>query len=243
MTSIITFFTEKGGTGKTTFNILMSSYLSYIKSKSLLYVDCDFPSYHAFNIRQREIRQYEESPDMYNKKNLHISGNAFGLEKIDNINDDSSMLRFLTQLTSIKKKGIYDFIIIDMPGSMNGIGINKVLASRIIDHYFILLENDRQTIVSDIQLGLAIQKTGSSVSMFWNKVYPRENREIYERHTAAIRHYGLDVLPTMIGNTVTLRRESLDNTNFLRSTLSYSDQHNKNNITLLLESIYAKIIR
>ena len=109
--------------------------------------------------------------------------------------------------------------------------------------YFILLENDRQTIVSDIQLGMAIQKTGSSVSLFWNKVYPRENREIYEKHTAAIQHYGLDVLPTVIGNTVTLRRESLDNTNFLRSTLSYSEQHNKNNITNLLENIYAKIIR
>ena len=79
MTSVITFFTEKGGTGKTTFNILMSSYLSYVKNKNLLYVDYDFPSYHAFNIRQREIKQYEESPDMYNRKNLHISGNAFGL--------------------------------------------------------------------------------------------------------------------------------------------------------------------
>lgn len=243
MSQIISFFSEKGGTGKTTFNILFSSYLTYIHNKSLLYIDCDYPSYHAYNIRERETLQYKESPGLYSRKSLHICATAYPLEKMDNINEDRKMLRFLTQLNTIKKGNIYDYIVIDLPGSMNGHGINSLLASKTIDSFFLILENDRQTIVSDIQLGRAILKTGSKVTLFWNKVYPRENRDIYQRHNAAINKYGLEVLPTMIGTTVTLRRESLDNTNFLRSTLSYSEQHNKNNITQLFDCIYDKINR
>ena len=42
-TSYVAFSTQKGGVGKTTFTVLVASYLYYLKGYSVAVVDCDYP--------------------------------------------------------------------------------------------------------------------------------------------------------------------------------------------------------
>ena len=51
---VVTFFMSKGGTGKTSFNIMFASYLTYILGRRVLVLDVDFPEYNLYFYRERE---------------------------------------------------------------------------------------------------------------------------------------------------------------------------------------------
>ena len=44
---VVTFFMSKGGTGKTSFNIMFASYLTYMLGRRVLVLDVDFPEYNG----------------------------------------------------------------------------------------------------------------------------------------------------------------------------------------------------
>jgi|GEM_PF-1543127 len=41
----IAFSTQKGGVGKSTFTVLVASYLHYLKGLNVAVMDCDYPAY------------------------------------------------------------------------------------------------------------------------------------------------------------------------------------------------------
>lgn len=56
---IVSFFSAKGGTGKTTFNLLFASYLKYRLGLRVLFLDFDGPEFNAYFVRQRELDCYD----------------------------------------------------------------------------------------------------------------------------------------------------------------------------------------
>ena len=61
MMKVISFFTAKGGTGKTTFNMLFASYLKYVQEKRVMVLDLDAPEYSLTCCRDRDIDYLESS--------------------------------------------------------------------------------------------------------------------------------------------------------------------------------------
>jgi cellulose biosynthesis protein BcsQ len=55
----IAFSTQKGGVGKSTFTVLVASYLHYLKGLNVVVMDCDYPQCSVYDMRKREIRQLE----------------------------------------------------------------------------------------------------------------------------------------------------------------------------------------
>ena len=52
---VVSFFSAKGGTGKTTFNMSMASFLKYHLGKAVIMLDADTPEYNLYNSRVREL--------------------------------------------------------------------------------------------------------------------------------------------------------------------------------------------
>ena len=48
---ILSFYSEKGGMGKTTFTALFASWLAYVKKEKVIVLDFDFPGYQMYNMR------------------------------------------------------------------------------------------------------------------------------------------------------------------------------------------------
>lgn len=46
-TLYVAFSTQKGGVGKTTFTVLVASYLYYLKGYNVAVVDCDYPQHRT----------------------------------------------------------------------------------------------------------------------------------------------------------------------------------------------------
>ena len=53
---VITFFSAKGGTCKTTMNMMFASFLKYHLGKRVLLLDFDSPEFNLSNVRRRDLR-------------------------------------------------------------------------------------------------------------------------------------------------------------------------------------------
>ena len=51
------FLHQKGGVGKTTFTVLVASYLYYLKGYNVAVVDCDYPQHSISAMRKRDAEQ------------------------------------------------------------------------------------------------------------------------------------------------------------------------------------------
>ena len=56
-TLYVAFSTQKGGVGKTTFTVLVASYLFYLKGYNVAVVDCDYPQHSISAMRKRDAEQ------------------------------------------------------------------------------------------------------------------------------------------------------------------------------------------
>ena len=60
---VISFLSAKGGTGKTTFNMLLASYLRYAKGKRVIAIDFDAPENNLSATREREVDALQEKKE------------------------------------------------------------------------------------------------------------------------------------------------------------------------------------
>ncbi len=52
---------QKGGVGKSTFTVLLASYLHYLAGYDVLVVDCDYPQWSVHAQRERELEAVEHN--------------------------------------------------------------------------------------------------------------------------------------------------------------------------------------
>lgn len=62
----ISFYTQKGGVGKSTITTLLASVLHYRLGYNVLVMDCDFPQHSLTNMRARDLKTVMEND--YHKK-------------------------------------------------------------------------------------------------------------------------------------------------------------------------------
>ena len=56
---VISFFSAKGGTGKTTFNVLLASYIKYRLGRRVMILDFDYPEFNLWHMRERDLLYLE----------------------------------------------------------------------------------------------------------------------------------------------------------------------------------------
>ena len=57
MSEVMVITSGKGGVGKTTFTVLVASYLYYLKRYNVAVVDCDYPQHSISAMRKRDAEQ------------------------------------------------------------------------------------------------------------------------------------------------------------------------------------------
>lgn len=104
---VVTFFMSKGGTGKTSFNIMFASYLTYILGRRVLVLDVDFPEYNLYFYRERE-------KDDYLSKDKELPENIYPIEQVQNVSEN----HIRNVVSNLKRlDGAVDYVIVDFPGS------------------------------------------------------------------------------------------------------------------------------
>ena len=220
----ITFSTQKGGVGKTTFTVLAASYLHYVCGYNLIVVDCDYPQFSINAMRQRDAQGLERNPSLQELAVAQFSGLSKSAYTILCSTADTAVETVREYLETNEPDT--DFVFFDLPGTVNNDGVVNTLSG--MDYIFTPISADRISLESTLSFASVI-KTGitdnpqtenKGIYLFWNMVDGREKTPLYVLYETVIAELGLPLLPTAVPNTTRYKKEATDNgATLFRSTI------------------------
>ena len=213
---VISFFTAKGGTGKTTFNMLLASYLKYKLGKRVAMMDFDGPEYNLTFCRSRELEQLSKGDAPVDEKAFY---------PIIPVRDHSKeYLQALAKMVPQLAKS-YDYLIMDFKGSLQMKDPVSVLAQAgVLDKVVIPVELDPMIIASMKSLAQALKANVPKTLLFFNRVHGKEKPEQYEAVRAWFEKNDCKVARSLVKMTIGLKREQSGQESFLRSTVCFQDK-------------------
>lgn len=210
---VISFFTAKGGTGKSTFNMLLASYLKYELGKRTLVMDFDAPEYNLSTTRDRELEYARLSGKDIDESSL------YPIERIEVLSVEE--LRVLAgKLPNLSDS--LDYLIMDFKGSfLEYEAVFQMIVERRIDLVVIPVELDGMSVASCYSLGKIFHQLDQRMLVFFNRVMGRENPAMYERFAEFFASGGIPLASCKIKSTVKMRRDSDNDKGFIRSSICF----------------------
>lgn len=203
---ILTFFSAKGGTGKTTFNVLLASYLRYELGHRVLFLDFDAPSFNACLIRSKELPSITDESALY------------PIQKVEGQSQDR-ILSVVRNISNLKDQ--IDYVVCDFRGSFSQEDPVLIFAQYgILNKVIIPMELDQTILSSANTLATVFTYTHQDVMLFFNRVYGKENPQMYEEARRMFSEKGFKVSDNVVRNAVNLRRD-MGSVRHLRSTVMF----------------------
>ncbi|WP_268849182.1 ParA family protein [Flavobacterium aestivum] len=228
-TLFITFSSQKGGVGKSTFTAIAASILHYRLGYNVAIFDCDFPQYSLEKMRTRDMATVMENDvfkRMAYKQFTTINKKAYPIMK----HKAEGLLEAAYAFAESSTVPI-DVIFFDLPGTVNTPGILKALAG--MNYIFTPITADRlvmeSTLVFTQLMTDVIMKKGETsienISLFWNQVDGRERSSLYDIYNGLISDLGLNLMQSQIMSSMRFRKESeADAKTVFRSTILPPDE-------------------
>ena len=225
----ITFFSEKGGVGKSSFSIM---YASWLHKQGIKVAVADFNNRITF-YRNAEISERQKlikaNPDAgiepFRLEDTWPIINAYRSE-IEPYRQEGIQLPHAAWFRDEIRKGRlqnYDIVLCDFPGSLSGKEFTDLLAMRLLNLIVIPTEKDRMTLNSTFSLANILQKNERNYCCFINKAQLnfRHFRDKYIILGQGLAKKGIPMLPDMV--TYSERMMTIDKVDIIRSTFGYPD--------------------
>ena len=233
MMKVISFFTAKGGTGKTTFNMLFASYLKYVQEKQVMVLDLDAPEYSLTCCRDRDI-------DYLNSNGLPCELDSF--YPVEAVRDLSEQSIYDLADTIKRLRDQLDWLVLDFKGSFKqGDPVCTLAEEGVLDMIVMPVEIDPMIIASMKSLSTIFQDAGMDALLFFNRVHGKEKPGIYDAVEEWFTSHGCKVSPHRVKGNIAMKREQSGGT-FFRSTVCFPQaaiQKNNPAIIDLFEQICA----
>lgn len=217
MAKLISVCTQKGGVGKTTLTMLLATYYHTTIDKPVTVIDADFPQ-HSFDATRRSelasVQNDEELQSLYVTLYPEMNREMYKVYR-------GSLEELAMFLAGLKEKGDDELVFIDMPGSMNVKGFDRVASQ--LDYIILPMEADKMTFTAGLQTLDLFDKfreaKGATYKLFmlWNKYKKSENPSLMDGIETIVRERGnVQILKYRVTDSVSWKRE--------RSTLFPSDK-------------------
>ena len=170
----ITFSSQKGGVGKSTFTALVASTLHYRMGYNVAVFDADFPQHSLMKMKTRDLAMVMENEALKKlayKQFTTINKKAYPIMQ----HKADSVLEAAHEFVKASFVPV-DVVFFDLPGTVNTPGILKALAG--MHHIFTPITADRvvmeSTLIFTQLLQDVIMKKGETsietINLFWNQV-------------------------------------------------------------------------
>ena len=224
---VISFFSAKGGTGKSTFNMLLASYLKYVLGKRVMVLDLDAPGYNLTSTREREADGMLQADAAFDMDGL------YPIRKVE----DLTRSHIRVEIADLKNlEPDYDYVIIDCPGSLVQTDASfQMLAAGVFTMLAIPMDIDGMSIASSYSLGEVCKSLGQPFLLFFNKVYWQEKKDLYAQYEAFFAEGGMKVSGHRIKNSVKLRRDADGAAAYMRSSVCFPMKEIKATVPEIIE--------
>jgi chromosome partitioning protein len=217
MAKLISVCTQKGGVGKTTLTMLLATYYHTTVGKTVTVIDADFPQHSFDGTRRSELASIQNDEEL---QSLYVTLYPEANRELYKVYR-GSLEELAMFLAGLKERDDDEVIFIDMPGSMNVKGFDRVASQ--LDYIILPMEADRMTFTAGLQTLDLFDKfreaKGATYKLFmlWNKYKKSENASLLEGIEGIVRERGnVQILNYRVTDSVTWKRE--------RSTLFPSDR-------------------
>lgn len=205
----VAFSTQKGGAGKTTLTVMLAGYFYYVRGLKVLVVDCDYPQYSIYEMRQRDKDLIDCNPSFKKAFADNVEKTRLSPWPLLLTPPEEAMSR----VREIVEGGNeIDVVLFDLPGTVNNRGVVNVL--NCMDSVIVPIAADRIILESSLAFAMKINEwitTGKSqvrdMYLLWNLVDARERTELYGQYERLFEELGIGVLKTRIPDTKKFRRE------------------------------------
>jgi len=172
MSKVISFISQKGGVGKSTVTTLMANLFFFKHQLSIAIVDADFPQNSISKRREKELRIIEKSKRLGSTfRKIYHDLKPFPIIKT-NLESCAEVIREL--------KVEYDYIFVDVAGSLNQEGIIPFM--REVNYFYIPILQDDFSTLSALELYMQLTTKVKPASeefrtckLFFNKI-PAKNK-------------------------------------------------------------------
>ena len=140
----VAFATQKGGIGKTALTVLVAGYLHYRLGYPLAVIDCDFPQYSLYEMRERDSRAVLENEYLKRAayEQMRQPGRAAYPVLKCRVEQAPDTARDLAT------ENRYDLLFFDLPGTVNSAGILRTIAQ--MDYIFAPISADKVVLESTL---------------------------------------------------------------------------------------------
>lgn len=241
---IIAFFSEKGGVGKSTFSLMMASWLHKHGVKV---------GVADYNKRLTEYRKDEilamKNNGIYDEE---IVKNAWPLIPVDKkfvAQFGSNNPGYAIWLEHLIKEGEFkglDVVIADLPGAISGKEIIHLVLYKLVNLVIIPFDKDQQAMGAALSVKNFLRQVDSCrYCGFLNMVQTAYGKkEDYHKIMKAMEKHKLPILPDMI--SFSERMKAFEKVDMMRSTFSYPDWNApayKGSKDLGIENLFIDITR
>lgn len=233
----MTFFSEKGGVGKSTFSIMYAGWLHHKHGVKVAVADFNdrIGGYRRSEIRIRNtfLQSHPESQLKPNDEKLTWPIVECKQSEIREIRRNGSAIPyaawFENEIGEDGRLKDFDVVLFDFPGNLSGGEFNQLLNTQKIGGIVIPTEKDEMTLQSTMKLAMAIKQIKETTqkelrySLFVTKAELglRNLRGQYFNLAKRLTEMGYPVLPDLISRSE--RISALDKVDSIRSTFTYPD--------------------
>lgn len=223
----ITFFSEKGGVGKSSFSIM---YASFLQKNGVKVALADF-NHRIERYRENEIKArnnyIKNNPDagiepLDPEKSWPVK--TAWLKEIEPYKEEGITTPFASWFTDNIKNGLFagkDVIVCDFPGSLADGSFTNLLVTKYLNLIVTPTEKDDMTLSSTLKLNKLL-KDRYNHCVFINKAQLglKNFRNSYLNLGKKMANLGIRMLPDIV--TYSERMGTIDKVDLLRSTFDYS---------------------
>lgn len=247
-TKFVAITNQKGGVGKSAFTVSLASYFHYRSGKNVLVVDCDYPQFSIYSLRERDMQTVAKNEDY--KRMIMSQFSQIKKKAYPVITADPSLAKDIAENFLETAENEIDVVFFDLPGTVNAKGIFKSIVN--MDYIFTPIVSDRMAMQSSMSFVATVQDyiTGNpkaplkEIHVFWNMVNNRIPKDIVNIYDKIMGQLNLKVLKTKIPDTNRFEKElTLSGKPFFRCTLLPPPQKlvKGSNLDLLAEEILSII--
>lgn len=222
----ISFFSEKGGVGKSSFSILYASWLHYRHGIKVGLADFNarILHYRSEEVRKREaLMAKDPAIQPFNQDGAWPIVGPTYLD-LDEISKGGSQIPhavwFENEFRKGKLKGC-DVILCDFPGSLTGKEFINIAGMGLLSYVVVPTEKDPMTLASTFKIHSILQRQNHSVFINKAQLGLRNLRSQYLKFAEELVKKGLPMLPDMV--TYSERMMSIDKIDNIRSTFGFPD--------------------
>ena len=219
----VSIFSPKGGSGKTTMTVLLSSWLSYHEGAKVCVMDFDSPMHHLRSLRESDLSLAGDPSSQLSARLREGSAP----EPYDILTVKAAEKEVLDTVDRLSTCSL-DYLLYDLPPGMGPEDpVTTLVTEGYIDFVAIPVDTDPLSVRSALVLADALRRCAVPEVLFWNRVSTTEASTDCKRLSLGAEPFTSRGFTLMDENVRELRTLSRDcsEMGFIRSTLCFPERH------------------